>query len=139
MNKQDSTSIGISQSGLDTGKRIELPTGKLAKNIITEKIPEHSIVVPELINYPDLRKAFDSGTFSTGDVITVSVSVVDADGNDKTPEDSDYVLTLDNYTSDETKEVLGILYFNFIESIKPNIEISQPLPPIEIDPNQKIK
>jgi hypothetical protein len=106
--------------------RVTLPSGRLALSMATTIVPAYTIDVPESIQYPDLRRAFESGAFAPGDVVTVSVSIADADGNDKTPDDSDFVMTLDNYPSDETKEVLGVLYFNFTEGMKPDITPPDP-------------
>lgn len=116
------------------GSLVQLASGRMATAMVTDIIPEQTIVVPERIVYPELRRAFESGTFAAGDVITVSVTVKDADGNDKTPENSDFELSLDNYVADNSMEVLGILYMNFIESTKPPAEevtLADSLPPAE--------
>ena len=99
-------------------EKVELPSGRLAVAMVTEIVPEQTIIIPEKILYPDVRRAFEGGTFAPGDKITISVTVTDSDGKDKTPDDSDFQLELDNYTRDPNKEVLGVLYMNFVESNK---------------------
>ena len=117
----------IEKGGL---QRATLADGRVAIALTTEIIPEETIVVPSRINYPDVRKALDSGTLVAGDVVVLSIQIFDQDGNDKTPDDCTFQMPLDNYVADETKEVLGVAYFNFVESNKPQIvkeEIVEPV------------
>jgi hypothetical protein len=105
--------LGVDVSAI---KRVVLTDGRSAVELLSDRIPEETIVVPERIIYPDLRKAFDPGTFESGDVVVVSIQVYDRDGKEKIINDSVFKMPLDNYTKDRTKEVLGVIYFNFVES-----------------------
>ena len=106
----------------------EIVDGKAVLALESRRIPEETIIVPSRIEYPDLRRAFPSGTFIPGDIVVVSVQIYDSDGNDKTPPDFAFKLPLDIYTEDEAKEVLGVLYFNFVESNKSRNVAIEPEP-----------
>ena len=82
-------------------------------------IPEQTVVIPATIQYPDYRRAYDSGTLAQGDTIVLTTQIFDADGNEKSPDNNVVELSLSQYTQDPTKEVLGVIYFNFVESNKP--------------------
>ena len=97
-------------------KQEQLPDGRVALVSTTVVVPEQTVILPERIEYPELKRALDPGTLAEGDTIIVSVQVFDVDGNEKTPENCTFKLNLDHYVEDESKEVLGVLYFNFIES-----------------------
>ena len=96
-----------------------LSNGTSAINMVTDIIPQKNLVIPQKIEYPEIRKAFGSGVFQLGDIVIVQLSVIDKDGKDKTLKDSSFKITLDNYVSDPSREVLGVFYMKFVDSIKP--------------------
>jgi hypothetical protein len=116
--------MGIAKLGIGIKTEV-LSDGRTAVAIDSSVIPEQTITILEHVVYPELRKAFDSGTFIQGDHAIVTVQIFDKDGNEKTPDNCVWDLPLDNYTSDVSKEVLGVLYFNWAESTLPE---AQPVP-----------
>jgi hypothetical protein len=104
--------------------RITLPDGQLATVMNSQAVDATVISVPTTVQYPDLRYAYPSGTLSQGTTITVSVTMTDSDGNDTTPDVSAWQMVLSDYTQDPTKEVLGVIYFNFTESLLPDTSSS---------------
>ena len=126
----DSKVVGLGISDICGIKKEQLADGRMAVALVSEVIPEQVITIPERIQYPELRKAYDSGTLSQGDIVVVSVQIFDSEGNDKTPDDSVFKMPLDNYVADENKEVLFVVYGNFVESNRPQIvkeEIVEPV------------
>ena len=127
----------INISGNDL-KRATLADGRLATVSNCAAVPEQTIVIPASITYPEQRMAYPSGSFPQGCTISVEVTVTDADGNDITPSDGNvFQMTLDQYPSDPTKEVLGVLYFNFTEGTLPDPIIADP--GVIADPVQQIR
>jgi hypothetical protein len=115
INKSGEDGLGIAVSDI---KREQLADGRMAIAIESKMIPEETIVIPEHPLYPTVRKAFPNGTFPRGCTAVVSVQVFDENGDEITPEDSVFKMPLENYVADETKEVLGVLYFDWTESTK---------------------
>ena len=93
------------------------------KLILSEGIAEKVIVVPSGIVYPDIRQAYETGTFAKDDTIIINVRIFDAAGKEKIIKNTNFELNLKEYVKDPTKEVLGVLYFNFVENyIEPPAE-----------------
>lgn len=95
-----------------------LEDGRMAIALESKMIPEQTIVIPAHPEYPSLRHSFPNGTFPPGCVVVLSAQVFDADGNDISPADNTWKMPLDKYVADESKEVLGVLYFDWAESNK---------------------
>ena len=91
----------------------------------SQVIPEQTVTIPATIQYPDYRRAYDSGTLVQGDTIVLTTQIFDSDGNEKSPDNNVVQLSLSQYTQDSTKEVLGVLYFDFVES---NLPVSVDVP-----------
>jgi len=114
--------------------------GKIGGGVIggTERLPqlttsviaETTITVPAYIELPNLRYAAPSGTLQQGDTININITITDADGNERAFPDYDgFQISLLDWPEDETKEILGVLYMNFVESTKSFIIEGTPAEP----------
>jgi len=94
----------------------------------TEVASDSTVIVPGHVILPEVRYAAPSGTLAQGDVITGSISLVDKDGNPKPLDfDGKFKVTLKDWPSDSSQEILSVLYMNFVISNKaPSIPVPSP-------------
>jgi hypothetical protein len=76
------------------------------------KVAAQVITVPEHIEYPELRIPLDPGTLRRGDIVLLSLKVVNNDGREKYS--TEQKMLLKEYP--DSKEVLAVAYVNFVES-----------------------
>lgn len=81
---------------------------------------EQTVVIPAQVILPDIRNAFPSGFLAQGDVITIPIVVTDKDGNPKPlPDIDNFQVTINDWPSDPTQEILAVFYMNFVQSTIP--------------------
>jgi hypothetical protein len=86
--------------------------------VTTDIIPEQTVVIPQQIKLPELRYAAPTGTLAQGDSIEGYFILKDKDGNEKSLDMKSFKVVLSDWPSDESKEILGIFYLNFVISNK---------------------
>jgi len=84
----------------------------------TKAVAEQTIIIPTSIEMPDIRIALSSGTLGPNYTIINTLKIFDADGKEiDIGKAGDVKIKLTEWP-EENKEILGVLYLNFVISNK---------------------
>lgn len=83
----------------------------------TEVASDSTVIIPGHVIMPIVRYAAPSGTLAQGDTITGQIIIRDSSGNIKPLDfDGEFIVTMKDWPSDASSEILAVLNMNFVES-----------------------